>query len=88
MVELKPCPCPFCGIKPEIKTFKRAKVISCSAFSSDPNQSIIKKLHPQYYVICRNKKCNCQPQTRFFYTKKKAIEVWNTLANEKGGAEE
>ena len=70
MAELKPCP--FCGSKPEIKTFKRAKIISCSAFSTDPNTCITKKLHSQYYVNCTNKKCNCRPLTRFFYTKKKS----------------
>ena len=74
--ELKPCP--FCGGEAEIKIWQRAKIIACSAFSTDPDCCKTKILPSKYLVKCANKKCSaCRPQTRYFYTKKKAIDVWN-----------
>ena len=76
MTGLKPCP--FCGGKAEIKIWKRAKVIDCSSFSTNPDYCKTKKLPTKYLVKCSNKKCNaCRPQTRYFHTKKKATEEWN-----------
>ena len=84
MAELKPCP--FCGGKAEIKIWKRAKIIDCSAFSTNPDYCKTKKLPSKYLVKCVNKSCRaCRPQTKYFSTKKKAIETWNTRAKERGG---
>ena len=75
-------PCPFCGGEAEIKIWKRSKLIDCSGFSTDPRYSKTKKLATKYLIRCANKKCNaCRPLTRYFYTKKKAIEVWNRRAD-------
>lgn len=78
--ELKPCP--FCGGKAEIKEWKRSKMVDCSAFSTNPDYCKTKKLPTKYLVKCSNKKCGaCRPQTRYFYTKKKATEEWNRRAD-------
>ena len=78
--ELKPCP--FCGGEAEIKIWKRSKIIDCSAFSTNPDYCKTKKLPTKYLVKCSNPKCiACRPQTRYFYTKKKAIEAWNRRAD-------
>lgn len=80
MSELKPCP--FCGGKAEIKLWKRAKIIDCSAFSTNHDYCKTKKLRTKYLVRCANKNCAaCRPSTKFFYTKKQAVETWNRRVN-------
>ena len=76
--ELKPCP--FCGGEAEFWEWKRAKTIMIGCLT---DKCITKKLRSKYLVRCANKKaCVCKPQTKLYYTKAKATNVWNRRAND------
>ena len=71
-------PCPFCGGKAQIRVWKRSK----NTYTLNPDRFIKIKLPSKYFVECSNKNCSaCNPHTEWFYTKKKATEVWNRRVN-------